>query len=61
MRNVRDFFGDEPFVVMAADALTDIDLGALMRTHEANDWIATLAVKQVKDTTEYGVVVTARG
>ena len=56
-----DFFGDEPFVVMAADALTDIDLGALMRTHEANDWIATLAVKRVNDTTEYGVVVTADG
>jgi mannose-1-phosphate guanylyltransferase/mannose-1-phosphate guanylyltransferase/phosphomannomutase len=61
VRNVSDFFGDEPFVVMAADALTDIDLGALIRTHEANDWIATLAVKQVKDTTEYGVVVTADG
>ena len=58
VRNVRDFFGDEPFVVMAADALTDIDLSALIRTHERNDWIATLAVKQVKDTTEYGVVVT---
>ena len=31
VRNVRDFFGDEPFVVMAADALTDIDLQALVR------------------------------
>ena len=27
VRNVREFFGSEPFVVMAADALTDIDLG----------------------------------
>ena len=26
VRNVREFFGDEPFLVMAADALTDIDL-----------------------------------
>jgi mannose-1-phosphate guanylyltransferase/mannose-1-phosphate guanylyltransferase/phosphomannomutase len=58
VRNVRDFFGDEPFVVMAADALTDIDLGALIRTHKGNDWVATLAVKPVKDTSEYGVVVT---
>src|SRR4051794_4555476 len=23
--NVRDFFGDEPFLVMAGDALTDVD------------------------------------
>jgi len=59
VRNVRDFFGDEPFVVMAADALTDIDLDALLRTHRDNGWIATLAVKPVKDTTEYGVIVTA--
>ena len=28
------------------------------RTHDAHDWIATLAVKRVTDTSEYGVVVT---
>jgi mannose-1-phosphate guanylyltransferase len=59
VRNVREFFGDEPFVVLAADALTDIDLDALIRTHRDNGWMATLAVKPVKDTTEYGVIVTA--
>ena len=49
---------DDPFAVMAADALTDIDLGALVRAHAEHDWIATLAVKRVSDTSEYGVVVT---
>ena len=58
VRNVREFFGDSPFVVMAGDALTDIDLSALVATHEANDWVATLAVKRVANTREYGVVVT---
>ncbi len=58
VRNVRDFFGDEPFCVMAADALTDIDLAALARTHAENDWIATLATKRVPNVGEYGVVVT---
>lgn len=58
VRNVRAFFEDEPFVVMAADALTDIDLGALARAHAEHDWMATLAVKRVADTSEYGVVVT---
>jgi mannose-1-phosphate guanylyltransferase len=57
VRNVRDFFGDEPFLVMAADALTDIDLGALRDAHRSNDGIATLAVKRVPDTSEYGVVI----
>ncbi|MGH2990677.1 MAG: sugar phosphate nucleotidyltransferase [Solirubrobacterales bacterium] len=58
VRNVREFFGDETFLVMAADALTDIDLRALRAAHESNDGIATLAVKRVSDTSEYGVVVT---
>lgn len=58
VRNVREFFGSEAFVVMAGDALTDIDLGALARTHASNDWIATLAVKRVSNTAQYGVVVT---
>ncbi len=58
VRNVRDFFGEDPFCVMAADALTDIDLQALAATHEENDWIATLAVKRVANVSEFGVIVT---
>ena len=58
VRNVADFFGDEPFLVMAADALTDIDLAALRAAHEANEGIATLAVTQVSDVSEFGVVIT---
>jgi mannose-1-phosphate guanylyltransferase len=58
VRNVREFFGDESFVVMAADALTDLDLGELRRAHEANDGIATLAATRVTDTREYGVILT---
>jgi mannose-1-phosphate guanylyltransferase len=58
VRNVRGFFGDSPFLVMAADALTDVNLGALRAAHESNGGIATLTVKQVADTSEYGVVVT---
>ena len=60
VRNVAEFFGDEPFLVMAADALTDIDLGALRAAHEANDGIATLAVKRVSQVSEFGVVVMAK-
>jgi mannose-1-phosphate guanylyltransferase/mannose-1-phosphate guanylyltransferase/phosphomannomutase len=58
VRNVRDYFGSEPFVVMAGDALTDVDLTALAEAHEAHDGVATLVVKRVKDTSEYGVIVT---
>jgi mannose-1-phosphate guanylyltransferase len=58
VRNVAGFFGDTPFLVMAADALTDIDLAALRAAHEANDGIATLAVTRVSDVSEFGVVIT---
>lgn len=57
VRNVSGFFGSEPFLVMAADALTDIDMTALWSAHAANDGIATLAVKRVPNVSEFGVVI----
>ncbi len=57
VRNVAEFFGDEPFLVISGDALTDIDLTAMRAAHEANDGIATLALKPVPDPREYGVVI----
>src|SRR5271169_344791 len=57
VRGCADFFGDEPFLVISGDALTDIDLGALAARHRETDGIATLSVKQVPDTREFGVVL----
>jgi mannose-1-phosphate guanylyltransferase len=57
VRNCSEFFGATPFLVISGDALTDIDLGALARRHEQAGGIATLAVKKVPDTREYGVVL----
>jgi mannose-1-phosphate guanylyltransferase len=57
VRACSDFFGAEPFLVISGDALTDIDLGALTARHRATGGIATLAVKQVPDTREFGVVL----
>jgi mannose-1-phosphate guanylyltransferase len=57
VRNVADFFGDEPVVVVSGDALTDIDLTALVERHRNTGGIGTLTVKQVPDTREYGVVL----
>jgi mannose-1-phosphate guanylyltransferase len=57
VRACADFFGDEAFLVISGDALTDIDLGALAARHRESGGIATLAVKKVSDTREYGVVL----
>ena len=57
VRNVADFFGDDPVVVISGDALTDVDLNALVERHRSAGGIATLTVKKVEDTREYGVVI----
>ena len=57
VRGCADFFGDETFLVISGDALTDIDLGAFVARHRESGGIATLAVKKVPDTREYGVVL----
>ena len=60
VRNVSDWLtdGGEPFLVMAGDALTDIDYSALMAAHRRNGSIATLAVTSVPNVSEFGVVIT---
>jgi mannose-1-phosphate guanylyltransferase/mannose-1-phosphate guanylyltransferase/phosphomannomutase len=57
VRNVRDFFGDDPIVVISGDALTDVDLNRLVDRHRNAGGIGTLTVKRVGDTREYGVVI----
>lgn len=57
VRAVRDHLGDEPFLIISGDALTDIDLTALVERHRATGGVATLTVKRVPDTREYGVVL----
>ena len=57
VRNVRDFFGDDLVVVISGDALTDLDVRLLVERHRTAGGIATLTVKRVPDTREYGVVI----
>ncbi len=56
VRNVADFLGDS-FLVVAGDALTDIDFSAMRDFHESHDGLVTLATKRVADTDQYGVVI----
>ena len=57
VRACADFFGEDSFLVISGDALTDIDLSALASRHREAGGVATLAVKKVPDTSEYGVVL----
>ena len=57
VRNVRDHFGGETFLVISGDALTDIDLTAFWKRHKDAGGIATLALKRVDDPSQLGVVI----
>jgi mannose-1-phosphate guanylyltransferase len=56
VRNVAGFLGDS-FLVVAGDALTDLDFAAMREFHESHDGLATLATKRVAETDQYGVVI----
>jgi mannose-1-phosphate guanylyltransferase len=56
VRNASGFLGDS-FLVVAGDALTDIDFTAMREFHESHDGLVTLATKRVPNTDEYGVVI----
>jgi NDP-sugar pyrophosphorylase family protein len=47
---------DETFVVISGDALTDVDIDALVSFHKEKGALATIALKRVFDTSEFGVV-----
>jgi len=59
VRNVADWLtaGDGTFLVMAGDALTDVDLRALVEAHRRHGGVATLGVKPVTNVEEYGVII----
>ena len=58
--NVRSLL-TEPFVCLNGDALTDLDVSALVRTHESARAALTLALSPVADASQYGVVRTEDG
>ncbi len=56
VRNAAGFLGDS-FLVVAGDALTDIDFGAMRAFHESHDGLVTMATKRVAETDQFGVVI----
>lgn len=57
VKNNEGFLTGDTFLVLSGDSLTDLDLTAALATHRAKGGIATIAVKQVEDPSQYGVVV----
>jgi len=57
-RAVRDFFGQDPFLLVNGDMLFDFDLARLFARHRATGARATLALLPNPDPRRYGPVVT---
>ncbi|HEY3119307.1 MAG TPA: NDP-sugar synthase [Vicinamibacteria bacterium] len=60
-RRVREFLGDEPFLLVNGDVVFDFDLTDLVRRHNASGARATLALCENPDVRRYGAVTTGPG
>ncbi|MBD5655452.1 MAG: mannose-1-phosphate guanyltransferase [Candidatus Eremiobacteraeota bacterium] len=53
-----DILGDESFLIISGDALTDLDLTALIADHKNSGASATITLQRVTNPLEFGVVIT---
>jgi mannose-1-phosphate guanylyltransferase/phosphomannomutase len=58
VKNAEDALKDDSFVVISGDALTDIDLTALVAAHRERGALVTVCLKRVPDPLEFGIVIT---
>lgn len=58
VKNAQDLIGDETFLVISGDALTDIDLSSVIQFHKESGGVVTIALKSVPNPLEFGVVIT---
>jgi mannose-1-phosphate guanylyltransferase len=59
--NVLDRLGDEPFVALNGDILTDLDLTEMLTSHRSTEAVATIALHRVGDVRAFGLIATDRG
>ncbi|MBC9784734.1 nucleotidyltransferase family protein [Heliobacterium chlorum] len=57
VKQAQDFL-TEPFLVISGDGITDIDLGKVIDHHQETQALATMALTQVEDPTQFGIVIT---
>ncbi|HYZ15311.1 MAG TPA: sugar phosphate nucleotidyltransferase, partial [Candidatus Acidoferrum sp.] len=53
----NDLLQGEPFLIISGDALTDVDLSAIVRHHQERGNDVTIALQRVTNPLEFGVVV----
>lgn len=56
VKRAQAFFQDETFLVVGGDDISDIDITALVKFHRANNAASTIALSEVDDPSQYGIV-----
>jgi NDP-sugar pyrophosphorylase family protein len=56
IKNLQSFFGNDPFLVINADILVDIDLSQLIAFHQEKRSSATLVLRKDPDLAQYGII-----
>ncbi|HVR46481.1 MAG TPA: NDP-sugar synthase [Candidatus Binatia bacterium] len=57
VKNIQEFFGEETFLVIGCDEVTDLSLERLLAFHRDRDALASIALVECDDVEQYGVVV----
>ena len=57
VKNAEDELRSDPFLVISGDALTDIDLSALVQYHKENSALVTVALTRVPNPLEFGIII----
>ena len=57
VKNAEDALHDERFLVISGDALTDIDLSAMVRFHQERNALVTVGLKRVPNPLEFGIII----
>jgi mannose-1-phosphate guanylyltransferase / phosphomannomutase len=58
VRNAEDALRDDPFLVISGDALTDMDLTALVDFHKEKGALVTVGLARMPNPLEFGIVIT---
>ncbi len=58
LKPLQSFFGDDTFVVVGCDDLTDANLDALVAFHKKHGALATIGLVPAEEVDQYGVVIT---
>ena len=58
VKMAQELLGGDTFVIISGDAMTDVDLTALIDAHRRAGNVATIALWRVNNPLEFGVVIT---